>query len=109
MHSDNLAVANSDQRTDTAVVAPVIPLPWALERGTKYPRIRGGDEGLVCVPPEGFRNERDARYIVHACNAYPTLVAALKAIHQSEEGCGETDRPQMVALRSLLRDLGEQP
>ena len=43
-----------------------------------------------------------------AANAYPRLVQALRSVHEAEEGIGETDRPHFVALRVLLRELGEE-
>ena len=36
------------------------------------------------------------------------LVQALRSVHEAEEGIGETDRPHFVALRVLLRELGEE-
>ena len=59
-------------------------------------------------------NGRDAAYIVAECNAYPQLVEdrrrlveALREVYAVEEGPGETDRPQWVKIRALLKELGE--
>lgn len=51
--------------------------------------------------------EANASYIVHACNAYPRLVAALKHF------CGRVERGEVYSRRTyglykdLLRELGE--
>ena len=73
--------------------------------------------GAIWQGPEYVRlifNEcgtEDAAYIVHACNAYPQLVAALRYCADNVAGCvEERDIPSTVIrdnARALLRSLGE--
>lgn len=92
---------------------PATPLPWHVGgiKPTRYPSYpivsaHGPVIADVSISARGGSNV-DAAYIVTACNAHPKLVAALKALHDAEEGIGETDRPHFVAIRALLRELGE--
>jgi hypothetical protein len=83
---------------------PGTPLPW-----------RVGDAGHgVFGPPNGkpapemvadVRRADNCRFIVHAANAYPKLVAALKDL----QACADPvrDAKELKATRALLRELGE--
>lgn len=54
----------------------------------------------------------DAAYIVHACNHYPELVAALRALVKAEEDYGDASNAAIneawEPARALLAKLGEQ-
>jgi len=84
---------------------PATPLPWETAvNGEEPPQwdVCGADDGdmvadLMNMPKTG---EQDAAYIVHACNAYPELVAALKYMSTDREDCWEK-------ARALLARLGE--
>ena len=99
---------------------PATALPWESRKGTTGYAIaqQGAANGFAYTmggnSVEGLKRAKsgasalDAAYIVHAANAYPRLVQALRSVHEAEEGIGETDRPHFVALRVLLRELGEE-
>jgi hypothetical protein len=77
---------------------PATPLPWghykdivSLDRGHS-----DDDYYLYCVEP-------DAAYIVHAANAYPKLVKALRQIAKPALG----GKAQQYAAQAILRELGE--
>ena len=106
--------------TTTSKIKPATPLPWnssapmAMDRDMQRAITIAASNPIVGVavmiefggpPSKAFD---DAAYIVHAANAYPRLVQALRSVHEAEEGIGETDRPHFVALRVLLRELGEE-
>ncbi len=65
---------------------PATPLPWLIEhddRGTAF--VRGSDmrPGNAVYNSRRTAGKLNAAYIVHAANAYPELVAALrKALNQ---------------------------
>lgn len=94
---------------------PATPLPWheSVVLQDEY-LLMGSDEGYT-VQVADFESysgpwttsRDDLRYAVRACNAYPKLVEALKEVYKFEEGIVETDRPQWIAVRLLLRELGE--
>ena len=79
---------------------PATPLPW---KSMAFTWILG-EKADVNVYPEGIEYVEDKRYIVHACNAYPHLIAALK-------GCTNPNNTERlvscVDARALLRELGE--
>lgn len=96
--------------------APATPLPWVgtcLEPGPNRPA-----PGVVSEAPgtvNGYRRvaragnpslrcRQDMRYIVHACNAYPKLVAALRDVLTADFG-NEVQR--WSAAQKLLLDIGE--
>lgn len=61
---------------------PATPLPWDWMSNDKE-----GGAGIVVLRSDGQIEEvaadatrADAAYIVHACNAYPRLVAALREV-----------------------------
>lgn len=79
---------------------PTSPLPWRVAGGLTagYALVchtQPTPSGGVTVAETNFAKPRDARYIAHACNAYPRLVAALI-------GCQLT-----AEATALLRELGE--
>jgi len=74
---------------------PGTELPWSdLFSEVIYPQ--GGND----------TDPQDAAYIVHACNAYPKLVAALKAIDWFWTEGG--DRPQALSPHAWITDTDEQ-
>ena len=106
------SVASEPEVTDAAGARaqPATALPWRAQPmdspfrshfGDGY-EIYSGDAYIATLKIDGaHRHEKDAGYLVHACNAYPRLVAALK-------GC----EPQLVgrkrfAVLQILRELGE--
>ncbi len=81
---------------------PETDLPWEFDPSGKHYAhyvIRHNGQ-IACYP----RNTVDALYIVHACNAYPKLIRALKA-------CTECLLDQCLPnceSRVLIRELGEE-
>ena len=62
---------------------PATPLPWITEydeRGTCF--LRGADlrPGNAVMNTRRTAGKLNVAYIAHACNAYPQLVAALRAL-----------------------------
>ena len=93
---------------------PATPLPWKYgELSESVISLRGQ---LACsVDDCGADAAQNAAYIVHACNAYPELVAALREI-QGYAGLlvPTKDSPDaakrdhiMETIRDLLAKLGE--
>ena len=94
--------------------APATPLPWAgmnsnsdLAHGIVH-EDTGTDVAVFCGRGKWRMN---AAYAIHAANAYPQLVAALRDIADSHEIL-ERERGSMRAThtanaRTLLRSLGE--
>lgn len=118
-HSGDLVSALSGNRDQTVNggTQPETPLPWMLSlRSGEIQLFGGGEQQQSCVfgdtthdpsvgiygDPDGCK--RDMEYIVHACNAYPKLVAELKRI------CVEVPRQlgsDLPWTNDLLRELGE--
>jgi hypothetical protein len=112
-------------RGQVAKVVPITPLPFRavdrndlLEAGEAahcYWEIGGGrgylpSDELTGFCLRGFIHVDDARYIVHAANAYPKLVAALQALTETghtPEDAAEYRRKAMTAADDLLAELGE--
>jgi hypothetical protein len=67
---------------------PATPLPW-------HPMKVGGRQDYAADP-------QDARYIAHACNAYPKLVAELRTAQE----CCPVHGQEII--EDLLRELGEK-
>jgi hypothetical protein len=79
-------------------VKPATPLPW--DRAPVYPDVYYGD-------PYVDMDDADAVYIVHAANAYPKLVAALRKYVESLEHPLHRLVLDGSEGRALLRELGE--
>ena len=84
---------------------PATPLPW-IDDGSAVIGNDGGP-GFCYVAEQACKSDR--AYIVHACNAYPRLVSALRDArmrlwqwdsHPSSRAVPEID--------ALLRELGEE-
>jgi hypothetical protein len=92
---------------------PATALPWQKE--SPMQGIRGGEGSQHIYTAHASGNyktrEQDAAYIVHAANAYPKLVEALRhAIKEADGYCDdEHGHPAntLDAERALLRELGE--
>jgi hypothetical protein len=94
----------------TAKHSPATSLPWAepVNYGASKFEIQGQNSRLATID-----KLPDAAYIVHAANAYPKLVEALREtlrdrltqanLHQLPPGI----RARLEAARALLRELGE--
>jgi hypothetical protein len=63
---------------------PATPLPWVFFSDCSEEEIGSfiGVNGFSADLPIKERLRRDAAYIVHACNAFPKLVAALRDAQQ---------------------------
>lgn len=87
--------------------APATPLPWKPHGEPRYSSVREAttDGAPRCVVRAGGskRNSQDADYIVHACNAYPELVAALRERLKLDD----SDTGPLGNARILLTKLGE--
>ena len=97
---------------------PATPLPWTI---SKYGQIseNGADEPLsvaggVSVPsgthnPQVVVAKQNAAFIVHACNAYPELVAALRAMKAAHADVADTEEQLQTRHDAfqLLASLGE--
>ena len=88
--------------TTTKQAAPETPLPWQLDENRFI--VRQHFTVADCGPEE--RHHINAAYIVHACNAYPRLlaeraelVAALRLGRSAEDH---------LARQALLRKLGAE-
>lgn len=83
--------------------APITSLPWTSQGVSRFIyQVNDNRPPLATVV-----DARDARYIAHAANAYPKLVAALQEIRKylSKE---ERTLDQHVEAMLLLRSLGEE-
>lgn len=86
---------------------PATPLPWKLS-GSHRIDIPGALKGAAIA----FTDRRkigateNAAYIVAACNAYPALVEALRAIDQAKY-YGQAMDECIERGRALLHELGE--
>lgn len=103
--------------TTKTSVRPASTLPWKAEGVI----IKAGSRWLASCPynqrngdwDEGFYEEHAqevAAYIVHACNSYPALVAALRAMvayEDDEPAIGTKAREILDNSRDLLHSLGE--
>jgi len=80
---------------------PATPLPW---RQKTFAVLDAGDEGVAETYERG-----DTSYIAHACNHYPELVEALKAMRAAFWGTShnETEDAANEMARALLTKLGE--
>ena len=79
-----------------SVHQPDRPLPWAeLKRTAKLVMINGAET----IDPHSIADEA---YLLHAADAYPRLVAALKDVLSTDESGSHE-----VAAMSLLNELGE--
>lgn len=93
---------------------PATPLPWHIEESSI---IRSGGKSLAKTYRGGQGNilaDTDAAYIVHAANAYPKLIKALRKIIAGWNAIPEdTQVPDSIndgrveAAEALLRELGE--
>lgn len=95
---------------------PATPLPWKVTAASpgRYPSYSIGNESAfvaqVSIMARGG-SDKDARYLAHAANAYPQLVAALQGAlgyvdYVANNGNDDADR-HAANVRALLRDLGE--
>lgn len=115
----------------SGAVKPATPLPWEFdaEPGSLSGWIGQPDteerEGTVVASPEPHgrmamsarknatkvrvldeRSKQDAAYIVHAANAYPKLVEALRTLIDADRE-GALCNDQFAAAIDTLRELGE--
>jgi hypothetical protein len=85
----------------TATTKPATPLPWStgpVMANDSFP-LHGRIDAVGNVA-----RGRDAAYIVHACNAYPELVAALRSSERQLSTLGSAFAQD---VRALLAKLGE--
>lgn len=97
---------------------PGTPLPWftwqdPISKTWRIDHKLPNNSIIVCI---AVGQEQDARQIIHASNAYPRLVAALKEAmprieseYCSHRGPCSADSPHCYTqeYHALLRDLGE--
>mgnify|MGYP000944263752 CR=1 FL=1 len=65
-----------------------------------------GNEIAHDLPYEHYFDSANAAYIVHACNNFPQLVAALRSVTQSQNGTAHA--ADVLRAAALLRSLGEE-
>jgi hypothetical protein len=98
----------------TAKHSPATSLPWKLKQDKAAPYSGIYTEtGKQITHENGATSDENAAYIVHAANAYPKLVEALREtlrdrltqanLHQLPPGI----RARLESARALLRELGE--
>ena len=92
---------------------PATPLPWCIDAGDNV--IRGGETYIFHLAAN-FKNNgmaADTRYALHACNAYPRLIYALREARQQiqylQEKFQETGSGNAVlaSIDARLNELGE--
>lgn len=88
---------------NTTTKKPGTPLPWTHKKKGPNNEVLGADGNIVCDDemyyPQAV-SEPDAAYIVHAANAYPKLVTALREL-RALRGAAK------VIADALLRELDE--
>lgn len=86
-----------------AQAKPATPLPWSHFIGSNANLLKRGEHMQQVEPAQ------DAAYIVHACNAYPALVEALRvAIYELGMQGGDNEKNiRRAEMCILLRSLGE--
>ena len=93
---------------------PATLLPWRVS--PIAPRSIQQESGIWSVAECTIDGDRNAPYIVAACNAYPQLVAdrarlveALRSALSAAKGDWQKGAAWDIAATALLRELGEQP
>ena len=87
---------------------PATALPWKIVAGQSEREIFRADDVTHSIARCGFQGEKNAAYVVHACNAYPRLVAALREAYLTvHPGMPVEYRIKLAAIGDLLRELGE--
>jgi len=89
--------------------APATPLPWMygeLTEGVITPK----GAPVASIPDDGiFEADIDMRYLAHAANAYPKLVAGLRSTLELIYSAGDmADSRTYKLAAALLRSLGEE-
>ena len=98
--------------TATVKNQPATPLPWVVDRSGEV--IDRHDDGEAYgVADFGYMStsqkeppRQNCAYAVHACNAYPKLVAALQSLMANGVG-QEPGLGASLKAHDLLRELGE--
>ena len=85
---------------------PATALPWKL-CGTNLDEFGSLDLNTGDYAGGGY-TPQDAAFIVHAANAYPKLVEALKALVEAVNDPDADSLYELAAAGSLLRSLGEE-
>ena len=102
--------------------APATPLPWHLGTRQAEQIVYDGKGWAVANATvyhghaDGAETKANAAYIAHACNKYPQLVQALRAMmeqysvaHDSQTEARLLEQGNAGAVgRALLRSLGEE-
>lgn len=60
-------------------LVPASPLPWNNERSS-YVVMSGANKVCEMYTSTSYERDEDSSYIVRACNAFPDLLASLKAL-----------------------------
>jgi hypothetical protein len=80
---------------------PARALPWITNK--RHEVITAKDFHGVA----NFREDQDAAYAVHACNAYPKLMEALRNMVVWSERIEGRDHPARTAAQALLAECEE--
>lgn len=92
---------------------PESPLPWKIEPRYGRPDDKSNQQPWEVMTDEfgtltgEYSNYKDSAYIIHACNAYPKLIKAIKEFTQDSYFAEEKDNFYPQEIRDLLKDLGE--
>ena len=106
--------ARQQRGNDMTANKPATPLPWSAEliglsemgpNGVDVFDIGPCDKDGAMRVRVATAVDDDAAYIVHACNAYPELVAALRNFIGPQ--IGRTYSQTMKEGKDILRKLGE--
>ena len=77
---------------------PATPLPWVQDPTGDAGSTYIGSPNVAWFTADCYK-KKDAAYIVHACNAYPQLIALLKGTHHNDS--------RAHIINEFLRELGE--
>lgn len=82
---------------------PATPLPWIADARALIARDNYTFAIVGNPATEVVDDQSDARYIAHACNAYPRLVEAVRELLD----WADSKDQRVISIRAILRELGE--
>lgn len=79
---EDLSSTESGTPTSHPAVAPATPLPWVREVTRFKVNVLAERKVVSATGRVDADAQADAAYIIHACNAYPKLIAELRNAEQ---------------------------